>query len=179
MAIIRESLWPHVEKHFRAASVAAPVIGAAVASQNTLSQSVIAIPIAKRACLFQFDQQCGPEQATIHLPFVAIGSGQPLADPFLAFLRRIFWPDRFPTLAEGIFSAYWTLDQAIKINPGGVAHPIQIMTLTPDGDQWKVTELKDDDFQEHLEAIQTVEDRIRTFREAMAEQLGADVPPRP
>jgi hypothetical protein len=179
MTIIRENLWPHVEKHFKAAQVAAPVIGPAVAAQNTISHSVVAIPIAKRACLFQFDQQCGPEQATVDLPFVAVGSGQPLADPFLAFLRRIFWPGRLPTLAEGIFSTYWTLDQAIKINPGGVAHPIQIMTLTPSKDRWRVTELTEDDFQEHIEAIQTVEDRIRTFREAMAEPKGADVPPAP
>jgi hypothetical protein len=179
MTVIRDNLWPHVEKHFRAANIAAPVLGAAVATQNTLSQSVVAIPIAKRACLFQFDQQCGPEQATVDLPFVAIGSGQPLADPFLAFLRRIFWPGRLPTLAEGIFSAFWTLDQAIKIHPGGVAEPIQIMTLTPDHDRWKVSELLDEDFQEHREAIQTVEDRIRTFRDAMAEPLGADIPPTP
>ncbi len=180
MTIIRDNLWPHVEKHFRAASVAAPVLGSAVATQNTISQSVIALPISKRACLFQFDQQCGPEQATIHLPFVAIGSGQALADPFLAFLRRIFWPDRLPTLAEGVFATFWSLDQAIKINPGGVAEPIQIMTLQPDKDHWRVIELGENEFQEHREAIKTAEERLRTFRQAVAGgDIAADTPPVP
>ena len=179
MTIIRDNLWPHVEKHFRAAAVAAPVLGPAVATQNTISQSMIALPISRCPCLFQFDQQCGPEQATANLPFIAIGAGQSLADPFLAFLRRIFWPDRLPTLVEGIFAALWSLDQAIKINPGGVAEPIQIMTLQPQGDHWRVTELGEDDFQEHREAIRTAEERLRTFRESVAGQIAPDAPPEP
>src|ERR1043165_4547618 len=46
-------------------------------------------------------QECVPNT----VPFGSIGGGKPLADPFLGFLRRIFWPDTEPSLAEGSLAA--------------------------------------------------------------------------
>jgi hypothetical protein len=51
MTTIRDKLWPHVATHFQAAATAAPVLGAPLAVKNTLSQSIVAIPIAREACL--------------------------------------------------------------------------------------------------------------------------------
>ena len=97
-----------------------------------LIHSLVAAPVDGHTELIQCDYPTMAEFATDDLPYVAIGSGQPLADPFLAFIRRIFWPDTPPRLAQGVFAAVWTLQHTIEVNPGGVADPIQIMTLTYD-----------------------------------------------
>src|SRR5215217_2360368 len=120
MNIIRAELWKDIEGEMNSAAVARNLIGQAAYS-SALSSSVVALPLDKKFALIQFDQQGAPEEATEHLPFVSIGSGQPTADPFLAFIRRIFWPDALPSLETGIFSTVWALDHAIETNPGGVA----------------------------------------------------------
>ena len=54
--------------------------------------SLIAVPVGGLNGipeLIQCNHVGMTEAATTDLPFVAIGSGQELADPFLAFLRRI------------------------------------------------------------------------------------------
>ena len=82
-------------------------------------------------------------------------------------------------MAEGIFAAFWSLNQAIKINPGGVAEPIQIMTLREAKNGWTVTELGQEDLEEHRQAIIQAEERLRTFREIMTEGAGAEAVPEP
>jgi hypothetical protein len=63
-------------------------------------KSLIALPVNNVPHLLQFAEGGNPEQTTEELPFVALGSGQPIADPFLTFLRKILWKDRLPTLAN-------------------------------------------------------------------------------
>ena len=61
------------------------------------TQSVVALPVGGpdgRPELIQCNHVGSAEAATDDLPFVAIGSGQGIADPFLAFLRGVFWPDK-------------------------------------------------------------------------------------
>ncbi len=58
--------------------------------------------------------------------FVSIGSGQRIVDPFLGFLRSVFWKDSTPSLQEGIFMALWSLEHACEVNPGGIDEPITI-----------------------------------------------------
>jgi hypothetical protein len=126
--------------------------------------------------LCQFDQQGTPEQATENLPFVAIGSGQPLADPFLSFLRRIFWPTRLPTLAEGVLATLWCLRQAIDTNAGGVADPIQIFALDSSG---KVKELEEIELGEHYQAIEGAERALAGFRDTFKTGPTDQQPPIP
>lgn len=179
MTIIRDQLWPHAEKHFKAAANAAPVLGAQIAAQNALSHSVVALPVAREACLFQFDQQCGPEQATANLPFVAIGSGQPLADPFLAFLRHVFWKDSLPNMSEGIFAAVWSLEHAIRSNPGGVAEPMQLMTLSLDQQhRGSVKEFDREELEEHRQAVKSAETYLADFNAGKQSLLLSHRPPR-
>src|SRR5690606_12875728 len=87
-----------------------------VAQSSYMSASIVALIVQGKPELFQFTFDAASEQATGDIPFIAVGSGQQLADPFLAFLRRIFWKDHLPTLNEGIFAALWTLKHAIDLN---------------------------------------------------------------
>lgn len=51
--------------------------------------AVLALPLMREPCLFQFDQQGAPEEAEDDLPFVSIASGQAIAEPFFTFIRRV------------------------------------------------------------------------------------------
>ena len=181
MRTIREAIWPDIYGELQAASAAKNLIGP-VATLSALCHTVIALPLDKKFALLQFDQQGAPEEATQDLPFISIGSGQTTADPFLAFIRKIFWRDALPSLETGIFSALWTLSHAIEINPGGVADPIQIMILERDSKDFKARELAEEELQEHYEAISEAESVLRDFRtlsRASASPSVAPVPPEP
>ena len=180
MVTIRNALWRHVEPEMQAAQVASRVVGPAVASQSCICTTMIALPMQKYCGLFQFDQQCAPEEASDGLPFISIGSGQPLADPFLAFIRRIFWRDRLPTKAEGIFAALWTLQHAIDTAPGGIGDPTQIVLIESESDdRWQARELLSEELQEHKEAISCAEHSLSNFREAFEKNDIEESPPPP
>jgi len=169
MTILRAAMWKHAEMELRVATVAQGAIGP-TARESAISQTIIAMPISKKPCLFHFDQQCSPEEVTEDLPFVSIGSGQSIADPFLAFLRRIFWEDKVPSVADGILVALWTLRHTIAINPGGVAEPIQIVILENKDGNWQARELLKAELQEHSQAIDAAENSLRGFRSTIRNQ---------
>jgi len=174
MGILRQALWKHAKEEWEVATVTKQSIGN-IALLSAACQTLLAIPVSKKLCLFQFDQQCAPEEATENLPFVAIGSGQNIADPFLAFLRRVFWPDRLlPSLADGIFATVWTLEHAIKTNPGGVADPKQIVTVKNKGSDFKIRELPEVELEEHIEAGYSAEKYLANFKKIMGESSGTE-----
>jgi hypothetical protein len=109
---------------------------------------------------------------TEELPFACIGSGQTIADPFLGLLRRVFWSDHQPTTDEGLFAAVWALDHAIKVNPGGVAEPMQVITMIQKGSDFVVKELSDAQLAEHKAAVKGAEkamaDSLTTFKKSMS-----------
>jgi 20S proteasome alpha/beta subunit len=170
MTKIREAIWPDIFGELQAASLAKNVIGP-IAMDSALASSIVALPLDRKPALFQFDQQGAPEEATEDLPFVAIGSGQPTADPFLAFVRKIFWPKELPPLEMGIFSALWTLQHAIETNPGGVADPIQLIVLEKQGKDYQARQLAEEDLQEHYEAITAAESALRDFRKGLSTEV--------
>src|SRR2546421_3146108 len=76
MTIMRIAIWNnHIHPEVQAAQAMIPVIGQQLALQSALAQTVVCLPLSGGPCLFQFDQQGAPEEATETLPFVAIGSG--------------------------------------------------------------------------------------------------------
>ena len=164
MEILSKSLWEHLKPEFQKASIAKSVIDN-IALISTICSVLIAIPISKKLCLFQFNQQCSPEEATGNLPFVSIGSGQKIADPFLAFLRRIFWPneDELPSLEEGILTVLWTLEHAIRTHPGGVSDPKQIITIKKENNKYKIYEFQEKELEEHLEGIYDIEKYLSEY----------------
>lgn len=168
MLILQRALWPFCEQQINVARVSQQTLGQSLAWQSVIAATVIAFPLGKDLHLVQFDHQCAPEEATDDLPFVAIGSGEAIADPFLAFLRRIFWPNSLPTLVDGVFAVYWTLQHAIEVNPGGVAEPKQIITLAEANGGFQARELAEADIEDHAEAVAAAEKRLREFKEGLA-----------
>ena len=119
---------------------------------------MVAMPIQHVPYLFSFDYNGAPERATKELPFVAIGIGQPIADPFLAFLKRLLWLESQPTLAKGRLAAIWTIDHVRLTNPGGVGGKIQVAMLSgKPGKPPSVSMFSEGDLQEHLEQIRAAE----------------------
>ena len=115
-----------------------------------------------------------PEQATPQLPFVALGSGQMLADSFLAFLKRVLWSDdRQPNLAEGRLVATWVLDHVGTSNPGGVGGPSQIWTLAANAPH--ITRLSTEHIQEHLQQIASAQAALVT--DLRGQRPGAEAAP--
>lgn len=179
MTVLRRSFAPHIEDELRAAQQAVPVIGPAAAQASALSHSIVAMPVRGEARLFQFDALGAPEEATAQLPFACVGSGQPLADPFMAFLRSIFWDEgKFPRLTDGIFATLWTVQQAIDVAPSGIAGPAQLFTLEREGSDWIAVKLADEELQEHYQAIDQAKKALRDFPRSL-QVPSADVPPPP
>jgi 20S proteasome alpha/beta subunit len=141
-----------VSPYLQTANLTRPLVGDASAS---LCKSLVAMPVKNVPCLFSFDYNGAPEKSTPELPFVAMGIGQPIADPFLAFLKRLLWEKTVPTLGEGRLAAVWTINHVGLTNPGGVGGPIQLATLS--AKEGKVTILSDNDVQEHLQQIGSAE----------------------
>jgi len=158
MSTLRSVFWRQMEPEYKMAEVAKELLGP-VAQQSVLSASLLALPINGVPTLVGCDQQASFE---VVKSFTTIGSGQANADPFLAFVRRIFWNNRLPSLVDGIFSTLWTLEQAISTAPGGVAHPIQMITLDKD---CNAHEVSDEDLEEHRQAIALAEDALAGFRD--------------
>jgi len=128
MLAITKVIRPHILDEMQMAQAAGQIIGQ-VARVNALSTTLVALPLGADVQLFQFDQQGSPEYARPDVPFFSIGSGQLTADPFLAFIRELFWRQGQPTVEEGIFAAHWTVRHAIETSPRGVADPIQLAVL--------------------------------------------------
>jgi hypothetical protein len=169
MTHLRRQFHPHIEDEFKAAQVAAPMLGGAAGS-SAMSHTLIAMPIYKEntVALFQFDQQGAPEMSTDKLPFVCVGSGQVLADPFLAFLKDVFWDGSgYPKLQTALFTAIWTVQQSIAVAPAGIGGPIHVCTLTRDDGAWKASELTSDQLQEHQQAIGDARQTLADFRKSM------------
>jgi 20S proteasome alpha/beta subunit len=163
MRTLGQAIAQEVVQYFQASQASAPLVGVQAAAMPLICKSLIAIPVGRRPFLFQFNEVGVPEQVTDELPFVALGSGQPIADPFLAFLKRVLWKDRQPTLPEGRFGASWTVLHAIQTNPGGVGGKLQLISLGTDGKGKPQIERLDSEGseQEHFQNIDSVEEAIR------------------
>ena len=148
---------------------------------GSLCKCLAAFPVKQRAHLFSFDYNGAPERATRELPFVAMGSGQGIADPFLALLKRLLWSASPPTLPEARLAAVWTIDHVRRTNPGGVAGKTQLAVLQPKDGKLEAVVCPEDDIQEHMEKIADAEralvEEVRGNRAASV--LPASPPPPP
>jgi hypothetical protein len=118
-----------------------------------------------------------PEIKQGNLCYVSMGSGQLLADPFLAFVSRVMWGKSIPTVEIATFGVYWVLDHTIKLAPGKVGPPIRLATLRKVDGAWIA---KEQDTQEAGEYIAELEDHIGGFApQAPIEAANADPVPKP
>lgn len=95
--------------------------------------------------------------------YSAAGSGKLSADPFLRFLTDVFCGGNQPTVAEATFLAVWAIQHVIDVNPGGVAPPIRIGTLTNPA-QPTAQALEEAVIDEHLQAVESAALALRNWR---------------
>ena len=175
---LRDEFRKDAEIALHMAAMAIQVLGAQ-AQAGAVTTTLVALATKNEPHLIQFDSQCNPEIATYDLPFVSIGSGQLIADPFLAFLKRIFWKDRSPSVPEGIFAVNWTLEHAIDTAPGGIALPITLGELRIEGTQPRARLLSKEELQEHRVMRTQAETHIKKFEELLRPVGGEKEPPSP
>jgi 20S proteasome alpha/beta subunit len=130
MAATSKAIAEAVRHVHESASRVVPLVGMQEASITAVCKSLVAAVVKKEPSLFQFDVSGAPEEIGKDLMFVALGSGQPLADPFLALLKRILWRDRRPKLPEGRFVAAWTIRHVSQTVFGLVGGPIQMASVS-------------------------------------------------
>lgn len=125
-------------------------------------------------CEFSIDD-FQPEIKTEQIWYTSMGSGQAIADPFLGLMRKVFWKDGMPSLADGVFAATWTLQHTIDVNTGGVNGPIHLATLSIDGSKAIAKYLTEDEISQHLENVSGAEKHLRGYSDIL--QGTAGVPP--
>jgi ATP-dependent protease HslVU (ClpYQ) peptidase subunit len=121
------------------------------------------------------------KQAT-GLWFAAMGSGQPIVDPFLALLKKVFWSSGPPGLRGGIFSAYWALQQACELNTGGIQPPIHIAVLSRDPAQKGrivASKLGDEQLAEHRDMVAAATAHVASFRDVLEGTKEVEAVPKP
>jgi 20S proteasome alpha/beta subunit len=142
--------------------------------------ALVAAPIDGAAQLIEFatvDLQ--PETKSDSSYFVAMGSGQMLAEPFLAFVDRVLWKNQMPDVRKAMFGVYWALNHTITYAPMGVGAPIKVAVLRKDGKDWSVQKFEEADIQETIEHIAAIEQQIGASLEKTIEAAAATEPPKP
>lgn len=137
--------------------------------------AVVAFPTTKwgpQLCEFAASD-FQPELKDERLWWVSLGSAQPITDPFLAFIRRVFWQDGPPSLADAIFAVTWTISHAIDTNPGGVNGPIHIAVMENAG---KPRLLDPTELDQHLQNVAAAEQHLRSFSHLLQDGEAKELP---
>lgn len=163
MVAIREILWRDIDIETQIAMIMSQRLQQGAPLSSAISGSILGCSLAGKPYIFSFDQQGAPEILPEDLMFVSIGSGQDIADTFLAFLKGLFWEKSTPNLSEGIFTVLWTLQHAIATNPGGVDYPIQIITVSKRG-AWVAHELEEEEYLEQKQQIDDMKEKMREYK---------------
>lgn len=142
--------------------------------------ALVAAPIKDAGSLIEFAiSDFQPEIKTKKLNFVAMGSGQMLAEPFVSFVARTFWQSKMPDVQSAIFGVHWALAHTIRCAPGGVGEPIVIATLTKGKKGWSAEMLSDEVLGEQAQHMAAIEDVIASYKEQLLEGVDAPPPPEP
>lgn len=156
MKVIASKIREEMKGFLEGATGVVPLIGRETAGVTVLCKALVGVCWGGRARLFQFDYSGAPEEISHQLRFVALGSGQNIADPFLAFLKRVLrWPERPPTVVEARLAAAWTVHHVSQTNFGGVGGDLQMATVTLEGGQPRVNVI--DQPGEHYQKVQGAE----------------------
>ena len=155
--------------------------------QMNLFGGLVAFPVQKETHLCEFAvKDLQPEWKEGKMWFSSMGSGQPITDPFLALIRRVFFKDSVPNVTEGIFVTAWALQHAIELNPGGINGPPQIATLR-NTDNKPVAKVVDDaELQEHIANVEGAEEHLGKYKSILRgetlpenENNDTELPPAP
>lgn len=139
--------------------------------------ALLAATIKGEACLVEYDTRgFQPELKLGKLFFVSMGSGQTLAEPFLAFVARVLWKETVPTVDQAKFGVFWALHHAIRYAPGGVGGDIKLASLRQAEGKWKAQMI---DTEEAGEYIAELEQHISEFATKRIEEAEAKKVPTP
>jgi 20S proteasome alpha/beta subunit len=116
--------------------------------------------------LFEFSPQ-GAFDPIKMMKWACIGSGQPNADPFMAFLWNVFWEDREPTLQEAIFTAYWATKTTIDSRTFGVGYSADVFVLSETDGTFGTRQLSRPELEEMADFIQSAKSSMREFRDQL------------
>ena len=142
--------------------------------------SIVAFIAKDQPTLIRYSLEGHPEEYTNRLSFVAIGSGQEDADPFLAFVKRVAWDDRQPrTVKQGIVGVLWALqyvsDSSSSIGVGG---PFSIGVLEKEKDEWKASVLEEERLGLYKGAIDSAERSLEEELNKLEPESESSIPPR-
>jgi len=100
--------------------------------------------------------------------YASMGSAQQITDPFLAFMREVFWSGGPPPVEEATLAVLWTLDHAIALNTGGVNGPARLGVLAP-AEKGKLAArlLAEAELEEHRQMITEAKTRLAGLRKAI------------
>ena len=173
---IRELLDPA----WTTARIAAQAIGNA-ALADAVCGSLLAARFKDGIKLIEISPQGGWEFLTDNLPFVCIGSGKQNADPFVRYLRSIFFDQQPPNLNEAVLAAYWTVRASIDAGSPGVGIGIDVFVLDNSDPKSAVArKLEAADLAEAQGFMQEAEDSWRGIRDRIRGQgAAASEPPTP
>ena len=148
--------------------------------QDPVVTSIVAFVAKDLPALIHYNLAGHPEEYTKGLSFVAIGSGQDDADPFLAFVKRVAWNDRQPrTVKQGIVGVLWALQHVIRVNPGrGVGGEISIGVLEKTQDEWKASVQKEERLGLYKGSIESAERRLYEELNKLEPEDDSPEPPR-
>ena len=163
MQILQEAFLECLKLRYQAAQMSVPVVGNNVASQGVLCSTILGITVSHTPLLVHVNHAGNSELTTDDVPFVSIGSGQALADPFLAFIKRVLWAGRAPNRGQAILATIWSLKHAILTNTGGVSEPMQIATIEKQNGDWTARELEDGELEEHRQAVMDAESKLADY----------------
>lgn len=142
--------------------------------------ALLGFPVGNQFYLCEFPgKDFQPEFKTADMWFSSCGSGQLIADPFLGFLRRIFWSKSPPLLADALFGISWALEQAFDLNAGGIKGPAQLGSLSLKNGVWTAELLDDNQLAEHHNAAQEAEAHLAKFLAQLRGAAKPAVPPLP
>lgn len=114
-------------------------------------------------------------------PYVTMGSGQVMGDPFIAHVNRMLFGDSVPTLSEGRLLVAWTLQHVLAYNTGGVAGDMQMAVLEKLEGKWTAHNV---DVGETGQQVKDIEAYIGKYWSSTApvldlqKELGTPVPPK-
>lgn len=143
--------------------------------------AMIAVPFDRTHHLVEFSvTDLQPEIKEGKLHYATMGSGEMLADPFLAFVSRVIWRSAQPKVQDAIFGVLWTLQHTIKFAPGGVGDPPNLAVLSRSkGQSYSARLLSEEELGEHSQYIEQVEERIGNIPTEMLGQAESVEVPKP
>ena len=153
---------------------------ASTRSPPDLYSALVGFPCDGKPYLYEFAGP-GAFQPELKDPddlwFVSMGSGQPIADPFLALFRDIFWKSGPPSLQGGIFTSLWALRHACEVNPGGIKEPIHLAVISSKGGKMSARKLSAEEMLEHENVVASATAHIASFKSILSGEVNTTAHP--